>query len=219
VTAARTRRRARLRRGFTLIEVMISLGIMTMGAMAMIALQQYTIRSNGHAREVAIGTQIAQQWVERLKQDAHLWTRAAVNADDVDVVLAGTEYLRAIGTDTRNLFRSPAYDAANRLVSGVYDYRGTPLPQVAGNDEEGVPYQNRIFFCTSIREDWVYFGRAMRADVRVWWPRQGAGAVIADDFPAGWCQDTGGLSPGQPLFDRYHVIYLSTVIRMNPVVR
>lgn len=218
MTAVRTRRRARRDRGFTLIEVMVSLGIMTMGAMAMIALQQYTIRSNSHAREVAIATQIGQQWIERLKEDSHTWTRPALNAADVDVALQNTRYLKAIGTDTRNLFRSPTYDAAQRLVSSVYDYRGTPLPQDAGNDEEGVRYQDRIFFCMSTRQDWVYFGRAMRVDVRVWWPREGAGANISTDFGA-WCQDVGAVGPGQALDGLYHVVYLSTVVRMNSVVR
>ena len=77
--AVKPRRRARSARarGFTLIEVMVALGVMTVGVFGLIALQLYTIRSNSHARQLGIATQIAQQWIERIKQDAHTGTPRA----------------------------------------------------------------------------------------------------------------------------------------------
>src|SRR5690242_18722027 len=90
---ARTRRR---RGGFTMIEVMVSLGIMTIGAMTMIALQQHTIRSSRRAREITTGMQIAQLWIERLKQDAHTWTAPATTDADAKAALDATLYLKQV---------------------------------------------------------------------------------------------------------------------------
>jgi hypothetical protein len=70
-----------------------------------------------------------------------------------------------------------------------------------------------------MRLGWVYFGRAMRADVRVWRPRNESGngsQSILDDFPL--CEDDNTkLNPGGAQFDNYHVVYLPTVIRMTLV--
>ena len=141
--------------GFTLIEVMVSLGIMTVGAMAMITLQQHTIRSNSHARQLAIGTHIAQQWIERIKQDAHTWNVVGTDVPTVQAAHQRTRYLARVATAERGLFRSPAYAETEPFVSNVYDFRGTPLPQSAGADGDGIAYKDRVFFCSSYRTNWV----------------------------------------------------------------
>ena len=68
----------RRRQGFTLVEVMVSLGIMTIGAMAVLAMQQQIIRGNMHARQLTTATQIAQNVIERLKIDSLSWTAAGL---------------------------------------------------------------------------------------------------------------------------------------------
>ena len=67
-------RRRPNRQAFTLIEVMVSLGVMTLGAMALIALLVQIMRSNQHARHMNTALNIAQEWTDRLKEDAHSWT-------------------------------------------------------------------------------------------------------------------------------------------------
>ncbi len=201
-----TRRRRANQHGFTLIEVMVSLGVMTVGAMAMISLQQHTIRSNSHARQLAIATHIAQQWIERLKQDAHTWNVAGDNDATVQAAMNRTRYLGVVTTEARDRFQSPEWFETEPFVSNVYDYRGLPLPHEGG-------FADRVFFCTSYRTNWVYFGRALRADVRVWWPRE----HTAGDTSAipNWCEDGDGtVDP-----DDHHIVQLSTVVRMNPVIR
>jgi type IV pilus modification protein PilV len=203
----RTRRR---RAGFTLVEVMVSLGIMTVGAMGIIALQSHAIRSNSHARQLTIGMQIAQRWIERLKQDTHTWNGLGAPA----ATLAATRYLQLINTaNASNQFNPiPNTDGTNR-ASRAFDYWG--------NDIVHTSVDPPIFYCAALRPAWVYFGRAMRVDVRVWWPREGYDTRT--DFAA--CdQNFNQLDPGGPpttLYNQnaYHVVYLSTVLRMNTAPR
>jgi type II secretory pathway pseudopilin PulG len=198
----RSRRR---RAGFTVVEVMVSLGIMTVGAMGIIALQTHAIRSNGHARQLSIGMQIAQRWVERLKQDTHTWNVAGVPG----TVLANTRYLNLINTAPNVFSTMPTFP--DSTASPAFDYRGEELVLT--------PDDPRIFYCAAMRPAWVYFGRAMRVDVRVWWPREGF--EMRTDFPQ-CAGDPAELSPGgaaTTLYNQnaYHVVYLSTVLRLNPL--
>jgi len=200
----RTRRR---RAGFTVVEVMVSLGIMTVGAMGIIALQTHAIRSNGHARQLTIGMQIAQRWVERLKQDTHTWNVAGVPG----TVLANTRYLGLINT-APNVF-SPIPNSATVDASRAFDYRGQDIVPESVDPP--------VFYCAAMRPAWVYFGRAMRVDVRVWWPREGFEMSDPDNFPR--CEgDPADLEPGgaaTTLYNRnaFHVVYLSTVLRLSPL--
>jgi prepilin-type N-terminal cleavage/methylation domain-containing protein len=196
---------ARKQSGFTLVEVMVSLGIMTIGAMAVLAMQQQIIRANVHARELTTATQIAQNVVERLKIDAAGWT--------VPGVPVGTQYLGgvapgAIGTFTTLPFIAAANGGVTRLQSNTFDYYGDDLDTSVGNPD-------RMYYCASYRLSFVYTNnRIIRADVRVWWAREGMAAPIRTDFVK--CADDGArLSPGGSLINNYHIVYLSTVLRAS----
>ncbi|MEY4583070.1 MAG: hypothetical protein RL701_7773, partial [Pseudomonadota bacterium] len=72
------------RDGFTLVEVMVSLGVMMIGGMALIGMQQQTTRANVRSRDITIATQIAQNVIERLKLEALAWnTVTSVPANDL----------------------------------------------------------------------------------------------------------------------------------------
>jgi prepilin-type N-terminal cleavage/methylation domain-containing protein len=206
----RLQRSARRKRsGFTIIEVMVSLGVMTVGALAILALQQHTIRSNLHARQLSTAMQIAQRWVGRFKQDAHTWTRIAPisgNPSD-DIVLAETLYLRQITTNP-NQYQAIPNVTAN--VSNAFDFLGNDVLNTSGN----------VVYCAAFRPAWVYFGRTMRVDVRVWWAREGN--QIISDFPGcAGTQSTLDPGPSGTFFNNsaYHVVYLPSVIRVNPLPR
>jgi type IV pilus assembly protein PilV len=198
-------------RGFTLIEVMVSLGIMTIGGLAVIALQTQTIRANSHARQVTTATQIAQIWIERLKEDAASWTQEATlgGAPSAATVLANTRYLQDVVTQA-NSYISPKDETPP--VSRGFDYQGNDTDAALGTT-------NTPFYCAAYRLNWVYFGEAIRADVRVWWPRAGSKASASDLPGCGIGIDQRPLDPGGSAFDNYHVVYLSTVIRVTPLAR
>lgn len=222
--------RRRSVQGFTLIEVMISIGIMTLGAMAILALQQHVIRSNAHARQLSTASQIAQRWIERLKQDAFSWNQEGTfpGPPNDAVVLAGTTFLRQVAT-APNVFQTLTVPAVmqpvlNQIggISNSFDFQGNDvLPNSTKPD---------VFYCASFRPSWVYYGQALRVDVRVWWAVDAHAAVQGSnkvqhvvsgntgDFP-GCVDDNARLNPGPngTLINDYHVVYLSTVIRFTPV--
>jgi Tfp pilus assembly protein PilV len=204
-------RRRNARAGFTLIEVMVSLGVMMVGALAIIGLQQHTIRSNRHSRELSIATQIAQLWVERLKQDAATWN--AFGPPPATAI-----YLNPILANLNSFQQIPNATAA---VSNAFDFRGNDVSNANGSP---------VHYCAAIRPAWVETNRALRVDVRVWWsrervwdPNEVGGVSILTDFPN--CGATlvqhAQLDPPPPgnanLSNKYHVIYMPSVITMQPV--
>ena len=199
--------------GFTLIEVMVSLGVMTIGAMAILALQQHTIRSNNHARRLTMATQIAQIWIERLKQDAATWTLAAqaTGSPSAAAVLANTRYLQAITANPNAFMTIPNVTAT---VSNAFDYLGHDIDNTTAQANAGANTTAYVAYCASMRLSWVYFGESMRADVRVWWPLEGQ---QIDNQVLNCTDDDQVLNPGGARFNDFHIVYLSTVLRVNPL--
>jgi prepilin-type N-terminal cleavage/methylation domain-containing protein len=201
------------RQGFTLVEVMVSLGVMTIGAMALIGMQAQTSRANTRARDLTIATQIAQNVVERLKLDALAWNSATGNAG---ADLGNTQLLKNVATATVGAFTTlPALSftsaGGSRLLSNAFDYYGDDVNLTGASAEKlaGVRY------CASYRLTWIFDNlRALRADVRVWWSTEAPTRVITTDF-ANCADDNVALNPGGGLVSNYHVVYLSTVLRPN----
>ena len=159
-------RRSQKQRGFTLIEVMMGLAVLTVGALGLMAMQQATIRGNMTARELTMATQATQLWVERIHRDALAW-----NASNAVTGLASTTYLSALppagGTDW---FTPPPGPLGE---SPALDYFGREVPLAQGR------------YCTHLRMVWLDPGRLARVDVRTWWHKRGDGTNVPDDtlFP------------------------------------
>lgn len=229
---ALVRSRSRSHRyAFTLVEVMVSIGIMTIGAMALIGVQQQVTRANVHARELTTATLVAQTWIERLKVDGMRWSAVSgIPATD----LVGTDFLDNVAVaGMEGVFTAIPLSTANRtndLLSDGFDFYGRDVPASNSN-------MTGVHFCVSYRLTWVFFirtpvapalasdDRALRADVRVWWPKErkvdnasNSGTTLAVDFPG--CGNTALLEPSADglaapgaQFNNYHTVYLSTVIR------
>ena len=197
----------RRRQAFTLVEVMVSLGIMTIAAMAIFALQQQLLRANAHARQITVATQIAQNWIERLKLDALRWNRA--EAPTATTFLKNIGAPNAIGEFMTLPLAKPMRGGETRVMSNAFDWYGQDLDTTTGPPKG-------LVYCASYRLNWVFGNmRVIRADVRVWWARDGIGTSIATDYSV--CKDEGdALNPGGADYDRYHIVYLSTVLRASP---
>jgi type IV pilus modification protein PilV len=196
----------RRRQGFTLVEVMISLGVMTVGAMALIGMQQQATRANVHARTLTVASQIAQNVIERIKMQGLAWS-AVTGAPAQD--LAAAPLLAAIVNATPGAFITLPAVAGARPLSNAFDYYGDDLDIASGNAGQLA----RVYYCASYRLSWVYATfRAMRVDVRVWWTKEAPSRAILSDF-AVCADDNTSLNPAGSMFDNYHVVYLSTVIR------
>ncbi|MDQ3031725.1 MAG: prepilin-type N-terminal cleavage/methylation domain-containing protein [Myxococcota bacterium] len=200
----RHRRQGRARAGYTLIEVMMAVAVMTAGAVGIMALHQATMRGNLDARQVATATHLASTWVERLQRDATGWSQAARPGTTVvpPLMLANTRYLNlvpALGAAPTWLVPGPS----TATESASFDHWGRDTV-IAGQME----------YCTNVRLQWVYVGQAMRADVRVWWARHNPSVVGG----AGLANCGAGLDPNT-LTNRLRdvrFVYASTVIRWVP---
>lgn len=196
----RTKRRAR---GFTIVEVIVAMGLMVMGTMVIIGLQSHTVAVNSLARQMSTANNIAQTWIERMKQDSHRWTQVG-NENGVTLIqaLQGTLWLQAVNA-TPNVFQTVPIMLN---TSGAFDFQGNEIFL----NQPGAPAP---FFCTGYRTAWGWPGRTVRVDVRVFWPRERTGAVAN-------CIDTNApLNPGGVLFSRFHTVYLSTVVKYNEAIR
>ena len=210
--------------GFTLIEVMVAISLMGVGAMGLVSLLRHTARGSRSARQMDIATQIAESWLERLKVDALEWELPADGGAlqvqtsdnttrDVAVetqLLVNTQWLKEVSDhdgatgEYQPLPINTAVDTGSGPdISNAFDELGRDI--AAGNGDHA--------FCSSFRLSWVHWPRAMRADVRVWWPRAGRGINPATD-PFNTCADDN-LTPAQ-LTD-YHTVYLSTVLSATRV--
>jgi len=156
----------RLARGYTVVELMMSLAVFATGVTGIVAMQRATVSSNRFARNVTLANGIAQSWLGQLQSDGSLWNPG----------VAGTTWL--VSANTRNgLWQLPAYDAT-RKFGAEFDNFGAPVPAGTG------------VFCAQIRLTWLFGdgisqgGRAgnglIRTEVRVFWPRDDAGFAAGD---------------------------------------
>ena len=187
-------------RGYTVVELMMSLAVFATGVTGVIAMERATITSNQQAKNVAIANGIAQAWLSQLAADATLWTRTG------DVTR--TTWLTTI-TSTNDLWQLPVYNTTLKF-GPQFDGFGAP---VAAN---GV-------FCAQIRLTWLYGDKSaqqtsglagnglIRTEVRVFWPRDPT-YVVAND-----CQDgaQGTISDVTKAFGTgmYHVVTQAGAVR------
>lgn len=202
--SARRHRRRRARAGYTLIEVMMAVAVMTAGAVGIMALHQATMRGNLDARQVATATHLASTWVERLQRDAIGWSQGARPGTTVPnpLMLVNTRYLNqvpALGVAPTWFVPGPS----TATESSSFDHWGRDTIDAA-----------QMEYCTNVRLQWVYVGQAMRADVRVWWARHNPSAVGG----AALASCAAGTDPNT-LTNRLRdvrFVYASTVIRWVP---
>jgi prepilin-type N-terminal cleavage/methylation domain-containing protein len=190
--------------GFTLVEVMVSLAIMTVGAAGLFSLQGLIARSNLYSRHMTSATEAAETWIERLKADAIHWNAAAPSGTPADH-LTNTRYLISIANNAdtwvtagsnANLGHSPAFDLAGRDV------------ELVSSNQTG------IYYCVAYRLGWVVPGESIRADVRVFWPHDNVNFAINYPLCTG---DQNALNSGGVQAANFHAVYASTVLRWNPL--
>lgn len=197
----------RTQSGFTLVEVMISIGIMTVGSLGILAMHQGVTYANRSAHEMNTALAIAEGWVQRIERDSLFWTRRGPASAELS---NDTAYLRGLaGTTTTTGWFTPA--PADPDESFGFNHFGN---DVVG----GIPK-----YCTNLRASWLRQGSSARVDIRVFWYREGQMAgnaahpdwVDSDDFRTANCNaasaDGWGLDAA-PLPPNVDVIFASTVV-------
>jgi prepilin-type N-terminal cleavage/methylation domain-containing protein len=198
--------RAAAVRGYTVLEVMVALAVLTIGGAGIVAMQKGTLFGNNSARNLATANAIAATWAERLRTDGLQWTAVAGNN-----TIGDTRWLNAVGADFPSIIGNegkwlrPSEDAA----SDVW-YQANVQGLDTGTAADAV-------FCTNIRLVQL-LPTMIRAEIRVFWLRDqgggtiGTGNALCSDSPS-YLADLG------PARSHYHFVYLTTAIMRNDSTR
>lgn len=188
-------------RGYTAVEVLVSLAIVAIGGAGVISMQRATMQGNVDARRMDMANAIARQWVERLRTDSMLWTLPAAR--------------NATSNFSNSLLLQQVDGAWHRPVErlGASPYWSPGLDALGADVEltDLADDKNRYaLFCTHVRLTWLIDSQMMRADVRVFWPR---GVTSAPDPK--FCDDPALAATVEGKRDAYHFVYAMTAIRRN----
>ncbi|HET9954707.1 MAG TPA: prepilin-type N-terminal cleavage/methylation domain-containing protein [Polyangiaceae bacterium] len=202
--------RRRGARGFTFVELLLSLTILGIGVSGVIAMQKVTVTSNQHAKNLAIATQVAQAWIDALQADAVQWNHPSSSNPVSD--LPTTDWLSlapAEGSGPNRDWVRPTWNARRQFGPG-FTAQGRPVdPATSPND---------VRFCTHIRLSWLYPQNGvitgnglLRAEVRVFWLREGGSALGNVSI----CDPSVNPNAVGAETRRYHQIYEVTAVREN----
>jgi prepilin-type N-terminal cleavage/methylation domain-containing protein len=216
---ARPRRRVRAyARGYTVIEVLMAMTVLTIGGAGVITMQKTSVASNVEARKADIANSIARMWVERLRQDAMGWTTPTATITTSN--FGNTTYLNG------NVGNNPAAPAwfvpattlnpgdGTTTMSAGFDILGRDQPVGSIADAN---------FCVNIALTWLDStgvspgGDMIRADVRVLWP---VGINVTP--PADYCVVAAKIDPNLASTATtviYHELYLTTNLVENTAVQ
>lgn len=180
-------------RGYTVVELLMSLAVLAVGVSGIIAMQRVTAATNRSARQIATATQIAESWIGHLATDASVWD--------------GQDFTRTawLKTDTlTGAFFLPVY-SEERQFGPAFDVQGAAVETDSSD----------LFYCTHLRFEPVYAagsGRSevVRADVRVFWPR--AGAALPEGLAA-YCADESDATQYDDATTTFHFVYLTTTLQ------
>jgi prepilin-type N-terminal cleavage/methylation domain-containing protein len=193
-------REASRQRGYTVIELMMSLSVLAIGASGIIAMQKVTVASGAHSKNLAVATRVASAWADALAADSSLWNSPSD--------LIETTWLQNLtsGQTTTQWFR-PEYSALRRFGPG-FSALGDPVQD-----------PNHAHFCTDIRLTWLRNdpnlpgASLMRAEIRVFWRSDRVWPEL--DIPANIC-DPDANSPltleNENVADAFHFVHLTTAI-------
>jgi prepilin-type N-terminal cleavage/methylation domain-containing protein len=197
------KRRARSKRGYTAVELLMAISIFGIGVSGIIAMEKLTSTSNAHAKNLAIATHIAESWLDMLATDATTWT--SPGAPGATGLVGGTTWLKDVtpNANTANNWKLPNY--SNVLAFGpAFDALGDPI-----NPASTTP----VAFCSHLRLSWLYQPAStgnglIRAEVRVFWLKDGQG--FAQDLCA-----TGQVANVGAATEAFHFVQKITAIREN----
>jgi prepilin-type N-terminal cleavage/methylation domain-containing protein len=198
---------ARGARGYTVIEVLIAMTVMVIGAAAVMSMQKASIQGNLDARRLDVANGIARMWEERLQADAMAWTQPNANAPASSNLTTHNGALIAHGIASNTLWFLPGDYIGNAVAeSYMFDILGRDL--LAAN-------ANAAVYCVAVRMTTLVNGgiapALIRADVRVLWLRG-----LGDNPAQAFCSDGSDATSATPPPSVYHALYVTTALKGNP---
>jgi prepilin-type N-terminal cleavage/methylation domain-containing protein len=186
-----TQAERRASRGFSIIELLIVVAVSTVGFVALFDLQAGTLRGMQNMRMTAEATNLAENFIERLRVEFMAWT------DRADGQLDGMSFPHLAGLPVGNAVAPGAMTpgdgvdggtgwviagadvggGADRRVSVVGDVDtvlGTNVGLHQAMVDPGVAGEAQQPFCLLYRLTWLIPGQAIRVEVEVSWPLENA---------------------------------------------
>jgi prepilin-type N-terminal cleavage/methylation domain-containing protein len=180
---------------FTLVEVMMAVTVMTVGALGLMALQQTATRGNSEARNLSMATQLTRTWVERLRRDSVHWWAQGQPIQSRYLVLAPPPGM----PQGPWVSPEPQVRPDGTVEATTFDHFGRDQPP--GGD---VP---PVFF-TNVRFGWMDGGDTLRVDVRTVYHRHRP--TQRHPFQPG---GEAGISAALAQAVDLRAVYASTIIR------
>ena len=205
-------KKKRTQSGFTLIEVMVAIGLMTVGSLGILSMQSATMKANRTARQLTTAQNISQSWLDRLERAALEWTTEG------QLSVTGVPYFDnlRLQTDTTGWFRPQSAVSTER---NMFEWDGSDTKLVTSYDDAR--------YCTHVRLTWFNVGSSVRADVRTIFIREGlssaAGAVSGDKLKTATCYGANS-APPDPTANALDVtaipnlrsVHVSKILRFSP---
>lgn len=210
-SALRPRRTgAPLDRGYTVVEVLLAMTVLIIGASGVMSMQKASMQGNLDARKTDIATNIARMWMERIQKDAMGWT---LPSPSFPASANNVGNARLLGTVNNTWFLPTNYlpaTAPYASISPGYDMLGRDIPSLAGLPQ--------AVFCVHLRENYLVNNAAtptdslIRVELRVVWPR----GINLTTYAPPLCDATSAqtLNPDPSL---YSTLYMVTAVRANGI--
>lgn len=226
-----------IRAGFTMVEVMMGLAILAVGAAAVIALLKFTVLGTLDSRHIANASIVGASYIERIQTAALMWN----NFDNSDLAEMDGSLLPASENPAPN-FGSLVAGFAGTVNAGdpsAWAHFGASDANAAAlngamatinGDSTGDPTQ--AAYCSHVRITWVSGpdlppggtagGDSFRVEVRTFWARSGRTvgdecALAPSTMDAMFANPTATLTVNGVVRSRaeYGVINLTTLVRRN----
>lgn len=196
-------------RGFTILEVLIGVGILTIGLLGIFMLQLTAIATNRSSYDIRIATELAETTIERLKRDSTMWQGDGMWEGGTWLDSALTCTSPGFTSDGAPLCAPPRPDGAT--VEPTYNDmmlpRATSGVLPAGQARFA---EKNSRYCVHYATRWVVPSSLAVVQVRVSWPRNsdGEAAVLGD------CARMNSISRSD--FNRnFYAVSLTGMVRQN----
>ena len=193
-------------RGYTAVEVMMSMTLLLIGAVGVMAMQRAAVQGNADAREMDVASSIARAWLERAERDATLWTPSTIAASPPANLQYASVLAEGVSTNQPGAWFVPksrlvTAGAQNDVESAGFDILGQDMDTLTA---AGLRY------CVNLRVTPLTTDQTlMRVEARVFWPRN---LTVAPD--PSYCNQAPPAALDTDV-TKYHFVYAATAVRQN----
>jgi prepilin-type N-terminal cleavage/methylation domain-containing protein len=110
-------------RGFTIVEVLMSLTVLGLGILGLMTLQYTAVNANTTATQISVANAIAQTWSDRLVRDSVTWNNPSQFSANNDLA-NNTLWLKYASTKSGTWVAPPDTQVNGVLFSSAFDYLG-----------------------------------------------------------------------------------------------